>query len=144
MALFGWVKQMAGRSRRHRRHYIYGTHDILNVPPLFCAVLGTFCLLLLSYPLEIWNYFVRMASLLFHLSLCVGMRFVWESIAKARLLHLMFSLWLRTVGKEEGFFFLFYRAGMIFEKMPAKTCFARQVNRPSSLPTELSQTDNVN
>jgi len=33
----------------------------------------------------------------------------------------MFSLWLRTVGKEEGFFFLFYRAGMIFEKMLAKT-----------------------
>jgi len=28
--------------------------------------------------------------------------------------------------------------------MPAKTCFARQINRVSSLPTDLNQKDNVN
>ena len=32
-----------GRNCRHRRHYIYGLRDILNVPPGYCAFLGTFC-----------------------------------------------------------------------------------------------------
>ena len=39
---------------------------------------------------------------------------------------------------------LSYRAAMTFEEMPAKACFARQVNRPTSFPTDLNQTDKVN
>jgi len=39
---------------------------------------------------------------------------------------------------------LFYPPGMMFEEMHAKTWFALQVRRPSSLPTGRNQADSVN
>jgi hypothetical protein len=38
----------------------------------------------------------------------------------------------------------FYIPGIMFGEIPAKTYYALQVNRLSSLPTDLNQTDNVN
>ena len=56
-----------------------------------------------------------------------------DNLSKAPIIH-------RCCNSEH----LLHRAAKTFEDMPAKACFARQVNRPSSLPTDLNQTDKVN
>ena len=38
------------RNCRHRRHYIYGTHDILKTLPGVCAIMGMFSLYPLNHP----------------------------------------------------------------------------------------------
>jgi hypothetical protein len=51
-------------------------------------------------------------------------------------------MWLQHFERAKNF--TFCTPGMMFGEMPSKTYFALQVNRHSSLPTDLNQTDNVN